>query len=162
MKLGFNLWVGKVPWRRVWLPTPVLFPGKPHGQRSLAGYSPWGHKESDMTEWLTLSLIWRGEHGRRHRERWPLEDGGRDWSYTATCQGMLGATKTWKSKKGLSCGGFQGNMALLAPWFQTSSLLNCEEYISIILSHLVCDNCYGSPRKLLELLWWFSDKELTC
>ena len=38
---------GKIPWRRKWQPTPVLLPGKSHRQRSLAGYSPWGHKESD-------------------------------------------------------------------------------------------------------------------
>jgi len=44
--------VGKIPWRRKWQPTPVLLPGKSHGQRSLLGYSPWGHKESDTTEWL--------------------------------------------------------------------------------------------------------------
>ena len=43
-------WVGKIPWRRAWQPTPVLLPGESHGQRSLVGYSPWGHKESDMTE----------------------------------------------------------------------------------------------------------------
>ena len=35
----------------------VFLPGKSHGQRSLAGYSPWGHKESDMTERLILSLL---------------------------------------------------------------------------------------------------------
>ena len=46
---GFDLWVRKIPWRRKWQPTPVLLPGKFHGQRSL-GYSPWGHKESDMTD----------------------------------------------------------------------------------------------------------------
>ena len=39
-------------WRRKWQPTPVLLPGKSHGDRSLVGYSPWGRKESDMTEWL--------------------------------------------------------------------------------------------------------------
>ena len=38
------------PWRRKWRPTPVLLPGKYHGQRSLVGYSPWGLKESDTTE----------------------------------------------------------------------------------------------------------------
>ena len=38
------------PWRRAWRPTPVFLPGKSHGQRSLVGYSPWGHKESDTTE----------------------------------------------------------------------------------------------------------------
>ena len=39
-------------WRRKWQPTPVLLPGKSHGQRRLVGYSPWGCKESDMTERL--------------------------------------------------------------------------------------------------------------
>ena len=43
--------------RREWLPTPVFLPGEFHGQRSLVGYSPWGHKEQDTTEWLTLSLL---------------------------------------------------------------------------------------------------------
>ena len=47
---GFNPWVGKIPWRRKWQPTPVLLPGKFHEQRSLVGYSPWDRKESDTTE----------------------------------------------------------------------------------------------------------------
>ena len=51
---GFDLWVGKIPWKRKRQPTSVLLPGKSHGQRSLAGYSPWGHKESDTTEWLHI------------------------------------------------------------------------------------------------------------
>ena len=51
----FNLWVGKIPWKREWQSTPGSFPGESHGQRSLAGFSPWGHKESDMTERLTHS-----------------------------------------------------------------------------------------------------------
>ena len=46
MRYGFNPWVGKIRWRRKWQPTPVFLPGKSHGQRSLVGYSPWGHKES--------------------------------------------------------------------------------------------------------------------
>ena len=46
--------VGKIPWRRKWQPTPVLLPGKSHGQRSLVGYSPWGRQESDTTERLYL------------------------------------------------------------------------------------------------------------
>ena len=47
---------GRFPWRREWLPTPVFLPGESHGQRSRVDYSPWGHRESDMTERLTLSL----------------------------------------------------------------------------------------------------------
>ena len=49
---GFNPWVGKIPWKRKWQPTPIFLPGKSHGQRSLVGHSPWGHKESDTTEQL--------------------------------------------------------------------------------------------------------------
>ena len=53
--------VAKIPWRRKWRPTLELLPGKSHGGRSLVGYSPWGHKESDTTERLhfhfSLSLL---------------------------------------------------------------------------------------------------------
>ena len=52
----FNTWVGKIPWRRKWQPTPAFLPGKFHGQRSLAGYSPWGWKESDTTEHTCIHL----------------------------------------------------------------------------------------------------------
>ena len=47
---GFNPWVEKIPWRRAWQPTPVFLPGESHRQRSLVGYSSWGHKESNTTE----------------------------------------------------------------------------------------------------------------
>ena len=46
-------WVRKIPWRRAWLSTPLFLPGESHGQRSLVGCSPWGHRESDTAEWLT-------------------------------------------------------------------------------------------------------------
>ena len=49
---GFSPWVGKIPWRRKWQPTPVLLLGESHGGRSLVGYSLWGCKESDTTERL--------------------------------------------------------------------------------------------------------------
>ena len=48
--------VGKILWRRKWEPTPVFLPGESHGQRSLVGCGPWGHRESDMTGQLTLSM----------------------------------------------------------------------------------------------------------
>ena len=48
--------IRKIPWRREWLPTPVFLPRELHGQRSLTGYSPWGHKELDTAEQLTLLL----------------------------------------------------------------------------------------------------------
>ena len=72
-------------WRRQWQPTPVLLPGKSHGQRSLVGFSPWGREESDMTEplhfYFSLSCIREGNDN-------PLQcsclenprDGGAWWS----------------------------------------------------------------------------------
>ena len=51
-RAGFSSWVGKIPWRRACQPTSVFLPGEFHRQRSLAGYTPWGHKESD-----TITLI---------------------------------------------------------------------------------------------------------
>ena len=47
---SFSLWVQKIPWSSEWLPTLVFLPGEFHGRRSLADYSPWGHKESNTTE----------------------------------------------------------------------------------------------------------------
>ena len=48
----------KIPRGRKWQPTPEFLSGELHAQRSLAGYSPWGYKESDTTEWPILSLPW--------------------------------------------------------------------------------------------------------
>ena len=51
-RCGFNPWVRKMPWRRKWQPTPVSLPEEFHGQRSLAGYSPWGH----MWSWTCVCM----------------------------------------------------------------------------------------------------------
>ena len=54
-----------MPWRREWLPTPVFLPGELHAQRSLLGYSPWNHKESDTTEiQIALFAFPRGSVGK--------------------------------------------------------------------------------------------------
>ena len=45
---GFDPWVGEVPWKRKWQPTPVFLPEKFLGQSSLAGYSPWGRQDLNM------------------------------------------------------------------------------------------------------------------
>ena len=50
---GFDPWVRKIPWRREWLLSPLFLPRESHEQRSLLGYSPWNHKELDITGWLT-------------------------------------------------------------------------------------------------------------
>ena len=54
---GFDPWVGKIPWRRTWQPTPVFLPEESHGWRSLEGYSPW----------VTKSQIdWATKHSTQH------------------------------------------------------------------------------------------------
>ena len=83
-RCGFNPWVGKIPWSRKWQPTTVFLPGESYGQRSLAGNSPWGQKELNMTKWFSThilcpwtaqsmvgwdatiwSLMWKGAGGRK-------------------------------------------------------------------------------------------------
>ena len=49
-RFRFDPWVRKIPWKRAWQPTPEFLPGESHEQRSLVGYSPWGHRELDLTE----------------------------------------------------------------------------------------------------------------
>ena len=61
-RLGFDLWIRKIPWSRKWQPTPVILTGKFHKQRSWGGCSPWGHKELDVTEhtqrtWSIYSVV---------------------------------------------------------------------------------------------------------
>ena len=53
----FNPWVGKIPWRRKWQPTPVFLTGKFHGRRSLEGSSPGGRREPDTTERLQCAVM---------------------------------------------------------------------------------------------------------
>ena len=62
-EMQFNPWVGKIPWRRKWQPTPVFLPEKSHGQRRLAGYSPWDCRGSDTPERLST-------HEHSHTSVW--------------------------------------------------------------------------------------------
>ena len=49
--------VRKIPWKRARQPTPVFLPGESHGQSSMVGYGPWGFKELDKTERLSIPLV---------------------------------------------------------------------------------------------------------
>ena len=55
-EIGTDPWVGKIPWRREWQPTPLFLLEESNGQRSLAGYSLWGPKELDRTEQVCTTL----------------------------------------------------------------------------------------------------------
>ena len=88
-------------WRRQWHPTPVLLPGKSHGQRSLVGCSPWGHEESDMTERLHFhfSLSCVGEGNSNPLQCSCLEN-PRDWG--AWWAGVYGVAESRTRPKQLS------------------------------------------------------------
>ena len=58
----FDPWVGKIPWRREWRPTPGFLPGESHGQRSLAGYSPWGCRVRSLVG-IIISRVFQMELG---------------------------------------------------------------------------------------------------
>ena len=92
-KCGFYPWGH--PWRRAWQPTPVFLAGEPHGQRILAGYGPWGCKESDTTERLNNSK--RGIHrGRKRREKVKAE---REWRRQEPWRwGMTTTPGGWKRR----------------------------------------------------------------
>ena len=62
--------------RRKWQPNPVFLPGESHGQKSLVGYSPWGHKESDTTERLSTHTHVNSGHGNV----WTVQTRG--WIFT--------------------------------------------------------------------------------
>ena len=69
----FSPGAGTIPWRRAWPPTPAFFLENPHGQRSLAGFGPWGHKESDTTEQPSTQAITRpGGQYFTAATAWPL------------------------------------------------------------------------------------------
>ena len=76
MRLKFNPWVRKIPWRRAWQHTSVFLSGKFHEQRSLAGYSPWSHKESDTTERLSTQAC---QHRHKKEPRIVLKQDSKVW-----------------------------------------------------------------------------------
>ena len=57
---GFNPWIEKISWRRKWQPTPVFLPGESHGQRSLVGLSPWGHSQTQQSNWRFQDIFTNG------------------------------------------------------------------------------------------------------
>ena len=83
-RCGFHPWVGKIPWKRKWPPTPVFLPGKSYGERSLEGYSPWGRKESDGTERLSMLA---GEVGPRQGQQ--LAGKGQAWFLVVRLEGAI-------------------------------------------------------------------------
>ena len=94
VRCWFDPWVGKIPWRRAWQPDPVFLPGESPGRRSLAGYSPSGCKEWDMTEATEQTRLlneWEGTHGNISTDRGP----GPDRFEQDTPPGLCGESRQW-------------------------------------------------------------------
>ena len=66
----FDSCIRKIPWRRAWQPTAVFLPGESHGQRSLEGYSPWGRRESDLTEATCCTRMHAHTHTHTHTQNY--------------------------------------------------------------------------------------------
>ena len=104
MRPRLDPWVRKIPWRREWQPAPVFLPGESHGRRSLGGYSPWGCKESDMTEWLT-------------------ETQPSSWKFSFFPNGGS-KPHLWQWKLGVPISGLQGKQLCLLPCRLRNSTLS--------------------------------------
>ena len=145
-------------WRRQWQPTPVILPGKSHGQRSLVGCSPWGRYESGTTEWLhfhfLLSCI--GEGNGNPLQCSCLEnprDGGAWWaSIYGVAQGRTGL-KWLSSSSSKECFGKdlqeerirQTHMTLTmpSPWEQRRD----AEYSTMIITQNLPQPCHSDSEK---------------
>ena len=99
-RCGFSPQAGKMLWRRTWHPTPVFLPGESHGRRSLVGYSPRGHKESDTPERLHFT------HFTYHSLFWWFSCSSHTRLFetprTAACQASLSFTISWSLFKFIS------------------------------------------------------------
>ena len=127
MLVGFS-WVGKISWRRKWQPTPVFLPGKVHGQRSLGGYSPWGHKESDTTEQLSTAH-------NTHTKKKTLKAGGESMkmqcisSLRNKVQGQVLIFSGWNPYRASNCRqsrSQRGNRYFTTEYFQSLKLQDTE------------------------------------
>ena len=127
--------------RRQWHPTPVLLPGKSYGLRSLVGYRPWGHKESDMTERLHFTFTLHSLEGLMLKPKtpilWPPDaknwligkdpDVGKDWRQEekGMTEGEMVGWHHWhdgrESGWTLGIGDGQGGLGCCGPWCRKES-----------------------------------------
>ena len=105
LRCEFDPWVGKISCKRKWQPPPVFLPGKSCGQRSLAGYGPWGHKRvrHDLVTKQQQNLICQMRKPR-HREVKSLVEGFRSGPWMSWCYSNVAAESLpWRSLYYLAC-----------------------------------------------------------
>ena len=129
------------PWRKKWQPTPIFLPGKSYGQRSLVGYSPWGHKELDMTEWLTFSLLFFSllDGSRKKQVSLAACFTVRQTGPSLTCSHFHLLEKLWTKKFSLDPGlcHLEGRLTQVQ-WNWSSYLLQCTQSWSFSFVPAVC------------------------
>ena len=98
---GFDSWVGKIPWRSEWLPTPVVFPGEFHGQRSLMGYSPWVAKSWTWLMWASLvAKPVKNPPAMQETQVWSLDQEDPLEKWMATYSSILAWRIPWTEEPG--------------------------------------------------------------
>ena len=101
----FDPWVGKIPWRRAWQPTPVFLPGESRGQRTLAGYSPWGRRvRPSWSDWAQYTpsradpshslLNWRLGNDTAPQDSLTQSEG---WVFQVLCELDATPSPPWSS-----------------------------------------------------------------
>ena len=125
---------------RQWHPTPVLLPGKSHGRRSLVGYSPWGHEESDTTERLHFhfSLSCIGE-GNGNPPQCSCLENPRDWG--AWWAAVYGIAESWTRLKRLSSSSSSSSIYWELPQTYKTKAMVIDKLINSFI-----DNCQTTDR----------------
>ena len=124
---GFDPWVGKIPWRRAWQPTPVFLPGESCGQKSLAGCRPWAHKSQTWLSdfhFTSLHLPWSGS-GHSDSLRWCLGE----------CSQSVPVTPLWISV--ISCKTSAIYTVVHQTWFNGIAWI-CAELSYNLISTSLC------------------------
>ena len=154
-------------WRRQWHPTPVLLPGKSHGQRSLVGCNPWGCKELDTTEWLHFhfSLSYIGEGNGNSLQRSCLENLRDRGAWSAAVYGVTQSRTwlKWLSSSRLVITFLPRSKHLLISWLQLPSavILEPSQKKSATVSTVSLSICHEvmGPDAMIFIFWMLSPSQ---
>ena len=154
----FDPWVRKIPWRRKWQPTPVLLSGESHGGRSLVGYSPWGRKESETTEWLHSLFLYSPTLTSIH-DYWKKTVALTRWTFVGKVMSLLLITLSR-----LVITFFPRSKHLLISWLRSPPvmILEAPKINSITVSTVspsICHEVMGTNAMIL-VFWMFSLSQL--
>ena len=136
---GCLLWtvLAKIPWRRKRQPTPVLLPGESHRWRSLVGYSPWGSKESDTTEWHHFHFHFEWSSGFPHFLQFKSEFGNKEFMTWSTVNSRSCFFWLYRASPSSAVKNIINLILVLTIWWYP-----CVELSLVLLEEGVCyDQC---------------------